>query len=74
MANTVSGLRGEIEPGGLDKAVLHLEHRHALDGLRGEAINQLVIEHLVAEQGSGKQLGPQGRVVESVLGVSVGMR
>ncbi|MNL89762.1 hypothetical protein D3C87_2202930 [compost metagenome] len=53
MANTVSGLRGEIEPGGLDKAVLHLEHRHALDGLRGETINQLVIEHLVAEQGSG---------------------
>ena len=25
-------LRGEIEPGGLDKAVLHLEHRHAVAG------------------------------------------
>ncbi len=52
MANTVSGLRGEIEPGGLDKTLLHLEHRHALDGLKGEAMDQLVIKHLVAQDGA----------------------
>src|SRR6185312_1336186 len=63
-----------IEPRRLDQSLAYFEHRHVLQRLLAKTMDQLVVEHLVADHGARDQLRLQLRIVEAMLGVESGQR
>ncbi|VTN14277.1 Uncharacterised protein [Raoultella terrigena] len=62
---------GKVKPGGLNKLILNLKNRHTLNRLRGESVNQLVVENLIAENGTENKLRPQFSNVKTLVDVKL---